>query len=147
MFWYIYITPGSMSLLNLEIYHRRRVFRVAGTELILLIAHLIQQPGSIPDVGWVRRNQINKIHLYYLFISQQQVLAQWKIFNWHEIVYTNLRRYWGLLEAIIVTGTLSMLLFSICRYIKYRHQSNIQYQYQILACIDVVSPGESQMEN
>ena len=35
------ITPGSMSLLNCEIYQRGRVSTVADTELILMIAHLI----------------------------------------------------------------------------------------------------------
>ena len=43
--------PGSMSLLNCEIYQRGGVSRIADTELLLLIAHLIQSPGSIPGVG------------------------------------------------------------------------------------------------
>ena len=34
------ITPGSISLLNFEIYERGRVSRVADTEFILVIAHL-----------------------------------------------------------------------------------------------------------
>ena len=48
-----------MSLLNCEIYQRGRVsvYRVTDTELILLIAHLIRPPGSIPGVGLVSRNQ------------------------------------------------------------------------------------------
>ena len=37
-------TPGSMSLLNCEIYQRGRVPRVADTEFIILIA----RDGSIP---------------------------------------------------------------------------------------------------
>ena len=45
------ITPGSMSLLNCEIYQRGRVSRVTDTELILVIAHLIKPPGSITGVG------------------------------------------------------------------------------------------------
>ena len=45
-----------MSLLNCEIY-QHEVSRVADTELIQLIAHLIRPPGSIPGVGCVRRNQ------------------------------------------------------------------------------------------
>ena len=49
-----------MSLLNCEIYQRGRVSRVADTELILPIAHLILAPGSIAGVGRVRRNQISK---------------------------------------------------------------------------------------
>ena len=40
-----YNTAGSMSLLNCEIYQRRRVSRIADTELILLIANLIRPPG------------------------------------------------------------------------------------------------------
>ena len=44
------ITPGSMSLLNCEIYQRGRLSRVADTELTLLIAYLIQPPGPIPGV-------------------------------------------------------------------------------------------------
>ena len=36
---------------------RSPVSRVADMEFILLIAHLIRPPGSIPGVGWVRRNQ------------------------------------------------------------------------------------------
>ena len=44
-------TPGSMSLLNCENYQRGRVSRVADNELVLLIAHLIRSPGSIPGVG------------------------------------------------------------------------------------------------
>ena len=46
-----FITPGSMSLLNCEIYQRGRMSKVADTELLLLIAHLILTPGSIPGVG------------------------------------------------------------------------------------------------
>ena len=38
---YCHFTPGSISLLNSEIYQRGRVSRVVDTELILLIAHLI----------------------------------------------------------------------------------------------------------
>ena len=37
-----------------------RVSRLADTELMPLIAHFIRPPGSIPGVGWVRRNQSNK---------------------------------------------------------------------------------------
>ena len=33
------LTPGSMSLLDCEIYQRERVSRVADTEFILLLAH------------------------------------------------------------------------------------------------------------
>ena len=51
-----------MSLLNCDIYQRGRVSRVAYTELVLLIAHLIRPPGSIPGVGWVKRYQINTNH-------------------------------------------------------------------------------------
>ena len=36
---------------NCHSHQRDRVSRVADTELILLIAHLIRQPGSIPGVG------------------------------------------------------------------------------------------------
>ena len=43
--------PGSMRLLNCEIYQRGRVPMVDDTELLLLIAHLIRPPGSIPGVG------------------------------------------------------------------------------------------------
>ena len=32
------------------------------TELLLVTAHLILAPGSIPGVGWLRRNQANKYH-------------------------------------------------------------------------------------
>ena len=49
--------PGSMRLLNCEIYQRGRVSRVTDTELVLLMAHLIRPPGSIHDVGRVRRNK------------------------------------------------------------------------------------------
>ena len=42
--------PGSMSLLNCNIYQRDQVSRIADTELILLTAHLIQPPGSIAGV-------------------------------------------------------------------------------------------------
>ena len=45
------ITPGSMTLLNCEIYKHGRVSTVADTELILLIVHLIRPLGSIPSVG------------------------------------------------------------------------------------------------
>ena len=48
-----------MSLLNWEIYQSGQLSRVVDTELIILIAHLILAPGSIPGVGWVRRNQTN----------------------------------------------------------------------------------------
>jgi len=44
-------TPGSMSLLDREIYQRVRVSRVADAELVLLIAHLIRPLSSIPGVG------------------------------------------------------------------------------------------------
>ena len=44
-------TPGNMSLLNCEIFQRRQVSRIADTGLILLIAHLIRPPCSIPGVG------------------------------------------------------------------------------------------------
>ena len=40
------ITPGSMSLLNCEIYQRGRVSTVADTELILTITHLITRRMS-----------------------------------------------------------------------------------------------------
>ena len=40
------------------------VSRVADMELVLLIAHLIRPPGSIPGVGWVRRNQTNRSHAF-----------------------------------------------------------------------------------
>ena len=36
---------------GLVVYQRGRVSRVADTELILLIAHLIRPPGSIPGGG------------------------------------------------------------------------------------------------
>ena len=48
------ITPGSMSLLNCEIYKRGRVSTVADTKLLLLITHLIRPPGSIPGVGAIK---------------------------------------------------------------------------------------------
>ena len=41
----------GMLLLNYENHQRGRVSRLADTELILLIAHLIRPPGSIPGVG------------------------------------------------------------------------------------------------
>ena len=34
--------------------------------VIPLIAHLILSPGSVPGVGWVRRNQTNGLHDYKL---------------------------------------------------------------------------------
>ena len=46
-------------MLNCEIHQRAQVSTVADMELILLIIHLIWPPGSIPGVGWVRRNQTN----------------------------------------------------------------------------------------
>jgi len=61
------ITPGSMNLLNCENYQRGRVFELADTELVLLIAHLIRPPGSIPDVGWVRRNQTMEHSWFYTY--------------------------------------------------------------------------------
>ena len=49
-----------MSLLNCETYQQGRVTSIADTEPILLIAHLIQPPGSIPGVGRVGRHQRDK---------------------------------------------------------------------------------------
>ena len=46
-----------MSLLIYETFQFGRVSSVADTELILLIAHLIQPPGSNPGVGRVRHKQ------------------------------------------------------------------------------------------
>ena len=43
-------TLESVGLLNC-IYQRGRVSRITDTELLLLIAHLILAPGSIPGVG------------------------------------------------------------------------------------------------
>ena len=40
-----------MNLLNSGIYQRERLTMIADTELILLIAHLIWPPNSIPGVG------------------------------------------------------------------------------------------------
>ena len=60
-----------MSLLNCEIYQRGRVSRVADTEFILLIIHLIRPPSSIPGVWWVKRNQTNK-HILISFQSIQK---------------------------------------------------------------------------
>ena len=48
------LTPGSMSLLDCELYQRGRLSRVADTELILHIALLIRPQGSIPGAGWVK---------------------------------------------------------------------------------------------
>ena len=45
------ITPESKSLLNCEVYQRGRVSRVADTEFMLLIVHLIRPPGSITGGG------------------------------------------------------------------------------------------------
>ena len=42
---------GLLSELNCEIYQRGRVCRVADTELVLPITHLIRPTGSIPGVG------------------------------------------------------------------------------------------------
>ena len=47
------ITLGSMSLLNCEIYQRRRVSAFAGIELILLIAHLIVR-GARTEAPWIK---------------------------------------------------------------------------------------------
>ena len=47
----ITFTPESISLVNCEIYQRGKESRVADTELILLIAHLIRPPCSIPGEG------------------------------------------------------------------------------------------------
>ena len=44
---------------KMEIYQRGRVSRIADTEPLLLIAHLIRPPGSIYGVGRVRRNKKN----------------------------------------------------------------------------------------
>ena len=49
-----------MSLLNCEIYLQGRVTSIADAEIILLIAHLIQPPGSIPGVRRVSGNQTHK---------------------------------------------------------------------------------------
>jgi len=69
------MSSGSMNLLNCEVYQRGRVSRVADTELILSIAHLTRLPGSIPGVGWVRRNQ-TKNWRGYQFIQE---------INWYPI--------------------------------------------------------------
>ena len=65
------ITPGSMSMLNCEIYQRGRVSR---------IAHLIQPPGSIPGVGWVSRNHA-VIHIFFLYFSYIIHIYNWLMMN------------------------------------------------------------------
>ena len=56
---------------NCHSHQHDRVSRVADTELILLIAHLIRQPGSIPGVGWVSDNQTEQqiIHNFLQWVS------------------------------------------------------------------------------
>ena len=60
------IIPGSMSLLNCEIFQRGRLSRVGDREIILLIAHLIQPSGSIPGLGWVRKQTANKTFVRFV---------------------------------------------------------------------------------
>ena len=62
------LTPGKMSLFNCGIYPLWRVSRVTDMELILFVAHLIQQPGSILGIGWDRCNQTTNVFLSYQFL-------------------------------------------------------------------------------
>ena len=84
------ITLRSLSLSNYEIYQRGRESRVADTVLILLIAHLIRPPGSIPGVGWVRRNQTKNWsgyilfwNLYYFKIDKKKLAYKNKFHSWY----------------------------------------------------------------
>ena len=52
---------GTRYLLAENVPTSNLVSRVADTELLLLIAHLIGPPGSTPGVGRVRRNQTKKL--------------------------------------------------------------------------------------
>ena len=56
---YIILTEKMSKIYSrkYEIYQRGRQFRVADTELVLLIAHFILAPGSIPGIERVRRDQ------------------------------------------------------------------------------------------
>ena len=78
-----------MSLLNCEIYQRGRVSRIADTELILLITHLIRPPGSNPGVERVRytqqqqhdfRMQMHNYCLIFIILYFKFVLVKYVIY-------------------------------------------------------------------
>ena len=97
------ITLGSMSLLNCEIYQRVRVSRVADTDLLLLISHLIRSPGSIPGLRWVRRNQTNKTNKNIYYITHMKHYSNTLILQ----VYIKLMLFRQLYACIILNFALN----------------------------------------